>query len=165
MIVPMKKVSLLIRPGWADETISLLEDAGMLHVSHVNPPEGGGVSFVEEGIDLLERVMDIMKSIGGPARDLGRDLGGKIDMSEEEAVAVSWKIIDLDDGLKDLREEIAQLEDELIELRVWGDFDPAELDELSAAGIELSLFSCGEQDRLSPPPVDTKIVSLFGAPP
>lgn len=147
MIVPMKKVSLLIRPGWADEAISLLEDAGMLHVSHVNPPEGGGVSFVEEGIDLLERVMDIMKSICGPMRDLG----GKIDMSEEEAVAVSWKVIDLDDGLKRLREEITQLEDELRELRVWGDFDPAELADLSAAGIELSLFSCSEHELDSLP--------------
>lgn len=142
MIVPMKKVSLLIRPGWADEAISLLEKAGMLHVSHVNPPEGGGVSFVEEGIDLLERVMDIMKNIGGPVRDLG----GKIDMSEKEAVAVSWKIIDLDDELKILREEIAQLEDELEELSLWGDFDPAELDDLAAAGIELNLFSCGEHE-------------------
>ncbi|MDT8317725.1 MAG: hypothetical protein RQ824_07020 [bacterium] len=140
MIVPMKKVWILIRPGWADEVIALLEKAGMLHVSHVEPTESDDISRIREEMELLGEALSIMKQTGA-----GRG-GGNGEMSRDEALDAARRVMELSGEMKGMREEISGLKRELEEIGIWGDFDPKEAGELKGVGIDVILFSCRENE-------------------
>jgi len=130
MIVPMKKVSLIIRENKKDETLKKLRKLGIVHVEIT---EGSGERLVELGdqIALLESaVFTIGKNKNAEQKDV----------SATEALSVANEIASLDEEKKQCQAERIALSSELDRLKNWGDIDPSSINDLESKGYEISFY-------------------------
>ena len=130
MIVPMKKVSLIIRENKKDETLKKLRKLGIVHIEIT---EGSGERLVELGdqIALLESaVFTIGKNKNAEQKDV----------SATEALSVANEIASLDEEKKQCQAERIALSSELDRLKSWGDIKPDSISDLEAKGIRVSFY-------------------------
>ena len=130
MIVPMKKVSLIIRENKKDETLKKLRKLGIVHIEIT---EGSGERLVELGdqIALLESaVFTIGKNKNAEQKDV----------SATEALSVANEISSLDEEKKQCQAERIALSSELDRLKSWGDIEPDSISDLEAKGIRVSFY-------------------------
>ena len=130
MIVPMKKVSLIIRENKKDETLKKLRKLGIVHIEIT---EGSGERLVELGdqIALLESaVFTIGKNKNAEQKDV----------SATEALSVANEIASLDEEKKQCQAERIALSSELDRLKSWGDIEPDSISDLEAKGIKISFY-------------------------
>ncbi len=132
MIVPMKKVSLIIMGDKKSETLKELRKLGILHIESV---EGSGKKLDElkERASLLESALfSISEKKNKKAKPQSIDAA--------QASEISKEIIALEDEKKLCSAEKINLSAELDRLSGWGELDPAELIALSEKGLEISLY-------------------------
>ena len=130
MIVPMKKVTLIIMGDKKEETLKRLRKLGLVQVEIT---EGSGERLVElkEQIALLEQAVFNI---------------GKVKSAEEknadasEALAIAKEIAFLTEQKKEYNAERIALTAELDRLKTWGEIDPAELAGLVEKGVEIQLY-------------------------
>ena len=130
MIVPMKKVSLIIRENKKDETLKKLRKLGIVHIEIT---EGSGERLVElhEQIAVLEgAIFTIGKKKNAEQKNV----------SATKALSVATKIQALDAEKKQCQAERIALSSELDRLKSWGDFDPNSISDLEEKGIRVSLY-------------------------
>ena len=130
MIVPMKKVSLIIREDKKDETLKTLRKLGIIHIEIA---EGSGERLVElrEQIALLESAVFTI----GKKKNTGQK-----DVSATEAFSVANEIKSLDEEKKQCQAERIALSSELDRLKNWGDIEPDSISDLETKGIKVSFY-------------------------
>ena len=130
MIVPMKKVSLVIRENKKDETLNKLCKLGIVHIEIA---EGAGERLVSlrEQVALLESTVFIIGK--------NKNIEPK-DVSTEEALSVAKKVQALDAEKKQCVAERIALTSELDRLMSWGDIDPRSISDLESKGYEISFY-------------------------
>ncbi len=132
MIVPMKKVSLIIMGDKKTDTLKKLRKLGLIHIEI---SEGSGEKLVELGgnISLLENGIFIVSEQAKKLTDMKS-------ASVDEALSAAKKIISLTDERKVSLAEEMSLSAELEKYRAWGDIDPKEFAGLSEKGVDISLY-------------------------
>ena len=130
MIVPMKKVSLVIMGDKKEETLKKLRKLGIVHIEIT---EGSGEKLLElkEQIDLLEGAIFIV----GKSKDAEQK---QVDTAE--ALSVATKIAALNEEKKNCLAERIALNTELERLNNWGDIDPDSINALVLKGYDLSFY-------------------------
>ena len=130
MIVPMKKVSLIIRENKKDETLKKLRKLGIVHIE-ITEGSGERLASLQEQIALLESaIFTIGKRKNVEQKDVGT----------AEALSVATKIQALDVEKKQCQAERITLNSELDRLKNWGDIDPSSLSGLESKGYEISFY-------------------------
>jgi len=130
MIVPMKKVSLIIRENKKNETLKKLRKLGIVHIE-ITEGSGERLASLQEQIALLESaIFTIGKRKNVEQKDVGT----------AEALSVATKIQALDVEKKQCQAERITLNSELDRLKNWGDIDPSSLSDLEAKGYEISFY-------------------------
>ena len=130
MIVPMKKVSLIIRENKKNETLKKLRKLGIVHIE-ITEGSGERLASLREQIALLESaIFTIGKKKNVESKDV----------STAEALSVATKIQTLDAEKKQCGAERIALSSELDRLKSWGDFDPTSISDLEAKGYEISFY-------------------------
>ena len=137
MIVPMKKVSLIIMGDKKSETLRKLRKLGILHVE-ITEGSGKKLDELKEKVSLLETaaftVTDKKKKKKIQA----------VDADAAEAFAVSEDILALTQEKKKLLDERTVLTAEIDRLAGWGEIDPAEIKDLADKGYDISLYEVPE---------------------
>lgn len=138
MIVPMKKVSLIIRGDRKEETLNKLRSLGILHIEIL---EGRGKKLEElkEKISLLERMVFLLEE-KKPKDTEPREA------TVQEAISIAEKVQALAEERKECSAEHAALTAEIERFADWGDIDPESLAELSREGIELSFYETSKSE-------------------
>ena len=131
MIVPMKKVSLIIMGDKKKETLKKLRKLGILHIEI---SEGSGARLAE-----LKEQVSLIESAAFAVKEKKNKTAQTVDADAAQTLAVSEEIISLSEEKKVCLAERASLNSELERLKSWGDIDPARLDELSAKGVDILL--------------------------
>ena len=129
MIVPMKKVSLIIRENKKDEALKKLRKLGIVQIEIM---EGAGDRLVslQEQIALLESV----------AFTIGKNKKAEQkDVSLAETLLIASKVQALDTEKKQCIAERNALISELDRLNGWGDIDPSSISDLESKGYEIFL--------------------------
>ena len=130
MIVPMKKVSLIIRENKKDETLKKLRKLGIVHIE-ITEGSGERLASLREQIALLESaIFTIGKKNNVEPKDV----------DAAEALSVATRIQALDAEKKQCGAERIALSSELDRLKSWGDIDPSSLSDLEAKGYEISFY-------------------------
>ena len=130
MIVPMKKVSLIIRENKKNEALKKLRKLGIVHIE-ITEGSGERLASLREQIALLESaIFTIGKKKNVESKDV----------STAEALSVATKIQTLDAEKKQCGAERIALSSELDRLKSWGDFDPTSISDLEAKGYEISFY-------------------------
>ncbi len=141
MIVPMKKVSLIIMGDQRAEALKTLRRLGILHIE-ISEGYGEKLLKLKEDAALLETALFIVgkKKDGEAAAPL----------SSADAIDLAREILSLTEEKKSVLAEEAALAAELARLYGWGDVDPQSLQALAADGIEAALYetSAAQYDTL-----------------
>ncbi len=132
MIVPMKKVSLIIREDKKTETLKKLRKLGILHIESV---EGSG-----KKLDELKEKSALLE---GALFSISEKKNKKIkqeNIDASNAIIVSKEIADLEDEKKLCSVEKIALTAELDRLSGWGEIDPEMFCVLAEKGVDISLY-------------------------
>lgn len=132
MIVPMKKISLIVMGDKKKETLRILRKLGILHIE-ISEGHGEELQRLKEKRDLLEGALFILseKKIKNAK---------KISVDYTEALNTAREIISLEEEKKQCLSQKLTLISELERLKDWGDIEPLKISELKEKGIELHLF-------------------------
>ena len=130
MIVPMKKVSLIIRENKKDETLKKLRNLGIVHIE-ITEGSGDRLVSLQEQIALLESAVFTI----GKRKNVEQK-----DLSTAEALSVATKVQALDAEGKQCQTERIALSSELDRLKSWGDIDLNSISNLEAKGYEISFY-------------------------
>lgn len=132
MIVPMKKVSLIIEGSKKSETLRTLRSLGILHIEAV---EGSGKKLEE----LKERVSLLENALFSVSEKKNKKLKQE-NIDAAQAISVSKEIVALEDEKKLRTSEKITLNAELDRLADWGELDPEKLDILARKGVDMALY-------------------------
>ena len=136
MIVPMKKVSLIIRENKKDETLKKLRKLGIIHIELV---EGSGerLTSLQEQIALLESAIFTI----GKKKNVEQK-----NVSTGEALSVATEVQTLDEEKKQCGAERIALNSELDRLKNWGNIDPSSIIDLESKGYEISFYEMPKKE-------------------
>ncbi len=150
MIVPMKKVSLVLPASRKEETLKKLRKLGVLHIAITEGERSPGSPETSVAtINDLRAKIALLENAMGTVADHAKTADAVTAGSPDEAVAVAEKILALSEETGFCRAEAIILTAELERLKVWGDIDPAEFAGLAEKGIRMSLYEmppdiCGQ---------------------
>jgi len=173
MIVPMKKVSLVVRDSRRDEALEGLRSVGVMHIEMSKGPSERLSEIAERG-SRIESAMALIKPFKAPPKKEGSPPAGRraSDRMNEElepysADAVNTPgrpdlvdlMLDMGEQRRELEERLAVLTRERGRIASWGEFDPGDLEYLALRGIFVYLY------ELSPEafrniPKETRYVKL-----
>ena len=132
MIVPMKKVSLIILSDKKTEALKKLRKLGLLHIE-ITEGSGERLNELKERISLLESAVYI----------IGKKKNAEVkNATVSEALSIAQEIASLSEQKKAYQSERIALNTELDRLKNWGDIDPDKIDALAEKGIDISLNVC-----------------------
>ncbi|MBP3692240.1 MAG: ATPase [Clostridia bacterium] len=130
MIVPMKKVSLIIRENKKDETLKKLRKLGIVHIE-ITEGSGEHLTSLREELALLENAIFTI----GKKKNVEQK-----DVDAAQALSVAQKVQTLDADKKQCVAERIALGSELDRLKSWGDIDPSSISDLESKGYGISFY-------------------------
>lgn len=141
MIVPMKKVSLMILGSRKSEALKALRKLGLMQIE-ITEGSGQRLITLKEQITLLENAVFTV----GKAKVTSPQTA-----TTDEALAIAKEIAELAETQKNYQAQKLNLQAELERLKRWGDLDPREFSELAGKGVDVSLYEMPkkEYDALS----------------
>ncbi len=155
MIVRMKKVTIVIKSSWMDDVLNTLGKTGVVHLQPITPPENNTIVELKEKIQLMGKAVSII-----PEKFV-KDFPPSF--NEGDGFILAKQLLGLAKEVKHLEGEIGVLEIECERLRVWGRFDPEEINRLKEAGILIKLFRCHKRELSKiPKKFSTNIISEDG---
>ncbi|NCC52868.1 MAG: hypothetical protein EOM20_16870 [Spartobacteria bacterium] len=135
----MKKLTVLCMDADRDAALEELRALGVVHLDHIQAPEGSEVDEARNAITTTQRVLE--RLVG----ETDKDASG---LSPAEIVQkVSADI----EEHKNLSAHVDALNLERIRIEPFGNFDPASIEKLAAEGIFVKLFRIGAKDTLTIP--------------
>jgi V/A-type H+-transporting ATPase subunit I len=133
MIVPMKKISLVVLEKERREALKALRKTGVVHIEEVK-----GESEELSTFKLKKSKIELAVSLLSEKKV--KKLSGNDSLSKEEAYELSEKIIAFTEEKKSLFSKISQDKIEVERFSSWGSVDPADFEYLSDKGVHLSLY-------------------------
>jgi V/A-type H+-transporting ATPase subunit I len=130
MIVPMKKVSLIIMGDEKTETLKKLRKLGMVHIE-ITEGSGDRLNELKEQISMLESAVFI---VGNKKNTEEKEI------TVDEALNIAKEISSLTNEKKDCQAEMITLNSELERLKEWGELEPTSIKDLLGKGVDISLF-------------------------
>ncbi len=139
MIVPMKKVSIVVLDSLRKESVKALRKMGVVHLETM---EGSGEALAacREAAAVIDKAISILAEIKLPKKQIVNQVG----LTNDAALNVARKIASLSDEKKTLFDKISQCNNELERLSEWGDVDPNAFADLAEKGIFTYMYEIPE---------------------
>lgn len=138
MIVPMKKVSLIIKGDKRRETLKRLRKLGILQIE-ITEGSGEKLEKAKGQITLLENASAYLQEKKQKKLEM-------IDADVPETLAIAKEVVALAEEKKDCQAEGIAIQVELERLKSWGEFDPQSILDLVEKGIDLLFFEAPKSD-------------------
>ncbi len=132
MIVPMKKISLIIQDSEKIKTLKKLRKLGLLHIEEMSG-SGSRLYELNEQISTLEKGLYTLS-------EKKEKISEQRKIPVENALSVCDKLFSLERKSKKLRDEKNALSLEIERLKEWGEIELSQLEYLAKKGIKLSLY-------------------------
>lgn len=134
MIVPMKKITLIVQDKDAGPTLLKLRSLGLLHIEHQRIPIGGDISRLQDDIALVDQAIGILSA--------GEFIKQPVESGKEPR---DWKfsahhIIDMHKRIDQLQEYSRTLQGSISQWLSWGDFEPQDIKNLSERNIYVRFY-------------------------
>ncbi|MBL7084786.1 MAG: hypothetical protein ISS43_01600 [Candidatus Omnitrophica bacterium] len=134
MIVPMKKVAILVQSKEAPCAIEKLRSLGVVHVEHQQMPKGKDISSIQDEIALVKGAISVLSEPEFLQQGLKSSQG-----------LTDWKftarhIVDLHNRLDQLQEYSLTLKNRISQWEAWGDFDPDAIRTLGEKGVYIRFY-------------------------
>lgn len=130
MIVPMKKVSLIIPDSKRKDTLKTLRKAGILHIE-ISEGNGERLDELKNQQELLEKALFLTKKSKVQSENA---------LSVSEATEKALEIMSLEEEKKLYQAEKVKLLADIEKMKGWGDTAPSEIALLKAKGLDITLY-------------------------
>jgi V/A-type H+-transporting ATPase subunit I len=139
MIVKMKKLTLLCTQAQQEQTLEKLRDLKVVHVEHVQTPEGYDLEKARNHLQYVQRAREVLTA-RPDADPTGKD--------PDQLVDTVWELLHKE---KELSETLQSLEHEVERITPFGEFDPRELSSLKNDGVIAKLYELPIKDTPNAP--------------
>ena len=143
MIVPMKKVSLVIMGDKRKETLKKLRKLGIMHIEIA---EGSG-----KRIDELKEQISLLESAAFSVSEKKNKNTTPIEADQSKALSIAKEIDSLAEEKKLCINERVRLTAETERLKNWGEVNPSAIYELAKNGVDISLYEMPKSEYESLP--------------
>lgn len=156
MIVPMKRVTVVMLRSQHERSLALLQDLGALHLAVEPAGDAEGVAQARARVEGARAALDVLQRTAPPT-----GTGPASAPAPEGSVAaLVERVLALSQRLERIGQEQSEVARELERLAPLGDFDPRALPELARHGVEVRLLHVPA--RWSPAQPDDVVVSELG---
>ena len=138
MIVPMKKVSLIILGDKREDALKKLRKLGLVHIE-ITEGTGEKLSQLKDQVDLLEKAIYALS-------ERSKKNTAAVSITADKSLTLAEEIDALADEKKAYEAEQIALNSELSRLKSWGEVDPKEIKALSEKGVEVLLYDMPKTD-------------------
>jgi len=135
MIVPMKKVSLIVLQNERKEALKSLRKVGVLHLEEVQGNSEELASYKDQN-SKVEKALSLL----GEIKFGKKDKPAQQDVVRDRAVEIAKNVIALSEEKKACFDRITNDSVELERFAKWGEVNPAAFAELGENGVNLSMF-------------------------
>lgn len=136
LIVTMKKVLLLGDSQHRAKLLEKLQEIGVVHIEPLSLAKAKHVDMEDE-LDKTRKALEILSACPHD------DACGDGSENPESAVKAT---LEMDSKLRDLREQLSELDQKRAEVAAWGNFSRRDLDALEAEGVTFRFWRCPAQD-------------------
>ncbi len=149
MIVPMKRVSLIVLAYEKRSALKALRKAGMVHLDEV-PVKGETIEELERSRQKMDRAMMKLQEVR--AARLKKDKKGSTQnleasqVDEEDFSEINTRVLWLIDEQEKISERMQKTILERDRLHEWGDFSVEDLKDLADRGIRLHFYRIGRKE-------------------
>ena len=156
MIVPMKKVSIVVLENERKDVLKKLRKLGVMHLEQLN----GNSVALSSFRDSYQKVDNAYMILSEIKLAKNRILPAISDFDREKILAKAEEIIALSERKKQCAEIIAANTAELERFTMWGSLDAADFDFLAKKGILLSMYEIPRDAYVSlPDTIQTLVVN------
>jgi V/A-type H+-transporting ATPase subunit I len=139
MIVPMKKLSMLLYHKERESFLTSLQDLGVVHIEE-NP------EITSEGLESLQGKLKISENVIKALKKIEKELSSPVTQEKEaNAEEVIEKYGEYEQQIEKIDQKITSLKKDIKALSVWGNFEPSSVERLKNAGINLRFFELSEK--------------------
>ena len=137
MIVPMMKYSLILHHSDYEGFLGRLQELGLVDIT-----VSDWTPTIEQirMLQTIERYATVKQELNALAKN--NDLSSVVPMSDGREVFEKYNSTVAE--IAEIKTQIAKLQGEADSLRVWGTFNPEQIEKIKAAGLEIHLFSSYE---------------------
>lgn len=139
MIVPMKKITLVVQEKDIDATLRALRKVGVLHIEHQKAPVGDSITVLNERLRSLSHAIEVLA-----------ESKEKKTKSENPDGVVS-SILKLLDDRDVLIESLKKIGKNIDIWQEWGNFDPKLIDDLENRDIWVRLCKINKKEAKDVP--------------
>jgi V/A-type H+/Na+-transporting ATPase subunit I len=132
MIVPMKKVFLLLLDSEKTKSLNMLKKIGLVHLQDI---QGSGEKF-----SFLQNQRDMVISALSKLPEMKKKSVKDVSYGREETLEISKRIININDEIKTLSDNIQNIDKEIERIKIWGDYKPEDINLLRSNGVNIKLF-------------------------
>lgn len=154
MIVPMKKVSVIVETFNKGDMLLALRKSGVIHIFTDNVRSFKGEELQKDGDNI-----EIIKNAIEESAEKKQLPPAQKKLSESEFNELQVSLLGYFSRRKTLNELIARDNLTIDQIKGWGDFKPSQLKSLRSDGIELSFYLIGKKE-LQTIPDDIKYINL-----
>jgi V/A-type H+-transporting ATPase subunit I len=139
MIVPMKKVFVFMDSAGKSKNLKKLRNIGVLHPEAV---KGEGEDFfrAKENLELVQRAYSLIVQ---DKKDVPEN-PSQIEI--EDGLELANIIINTHDHLDNIKTEIEEIQVQIDEQTIWGDYDPNDINFLRENGVDLKFYVIRSKD-------------------
>ncbi|UCC43910.1 MAG: hypothetical protein JSU65_12470 [Candidatus Zixiibacteriota bacterium] len=132
----MKKTSILIQARDAESAVERLCALGVVHVEHHRTPSSKDTASITDDIGLVNQAMTALSTVG-------ESRTAPITASEElsDWKAAAHHIVDSFKRIEKLKEASASLAGTISRWEEWGNFEPADIEQLAERSVYMRLYS------------------------
>lgn len=138
MIVPMKKIYIVVQQGDREKALHRLRDVGTVHVE----PFGETVDQTAEEMSvLLSELRKVLAILQPEQNEQEKDAHQR--HCQDVAAAVR-DVLRWEDQIAAIKEDVMKRQTVINRFEVWGDFDPVIIRGLKSRGVHVALCECPE---------------------
>lgn len=139
MIVPMRKVTVLVLENARDAALECLREIGVVHVEAVRAAETDDVEAARKEFEHVTRALEVLPATGRSTPS-GR--------SARDVVDAMWRIVH---ERKEIADEIESLGAERQRILPFGDFEPDAARALASKGVRVRLYQGSPKEPVTAP--------------
>jgi V/A-type H+-transporting ATPase subunit I len=143
MIVPMKKIHVIVLKKDIVPALEILRDLGTVHVEHQEELSGYQLEERREEVNILHEAIHILKS------ERPKD---PVEQKEvEDWTEIVNSVLELSMEIENYTESVIKRQAVMSQWELWGDFDPKDIDALGGRGIYLWFCEVPADKRIEAP--------------
>ncbi len=153
MILPMKKVSILVLDSEREEAMRKIRKLGLVHVD-AQSYTGDKMTRLKDETSALEQAISLISDLADKKALKKLE---KTEISSAEALSAAKQVVALGSEKKDCTNACISAKAELEQYEGWGEINPADFEYLAGKGIVLSMYEISSKEYAS---IDAEIKTL-----